>query len=635
MALPNDKRSLQDRLSRVATRMAQKFGNGTFTGVTAGAGASAGIPVSVLINRIAGKKVSLDNLGRENASALIFTLLDTANGATATQDQLVAQTYIASQMPTGIYGSPAALAMLAKLKAGVDSVDFHVLADSNGLQQSEGWVFGVARGLIQGCCASMYATPIFPTGYSAPSQVYGKGFRCEDITPIVGTNIRYASPNSGITLLDSRYTSPDDIKRYFNTTNAQVGFAQTWTTGAAYNATFFWTGLTTGQQISCNEVFYAAFPWENSGEKAYGIDTRKPLTYRVVHSVIPGHTGSSGASLLLSFMGASTSSSGYCGGAWNYQMTALYVGAQAGMTVYPPVSGSAANNFGGLRVSASSGLNGVTGITASKLTWPADNNRVGVTIGAAFSGWQPGFSHAYSPFAAYLESVHNNSKGWAVSAIACNSGYTSGGIASELVDFSVTTDDTQFSALRTVLEETRNRQIEAGGSGNLIVLLNSGINEAGSDGASETTAASVYKNHIETIVTKYKTIWDALGYPENDLAFIVTTTHPTWLIPELSGGVYDWNLDSLRENGKQYAETTPNYSNISPYSNVMFANLTQLGLYGVTQGGMTSGGNGFSNTNLYYIDGTQGSHLTIGQTGGYAYLGELLIKRCLRYSTTY
>ena len=42
MALPNDKRSLQDRLSRVATRMAQKFGNRTFTGVTAGTGAGSG-----------------------------------------------------------------------------------------------------------------------------------------------------------------------------------------------------------------------------------------------------------------------------------------------------------------------------------------------------------------------------------------------------------------------------------------------------------------------------------------------------------------------------------------------------------------------------------------------------------------
>ena len=82
------------------------------------------------MNRIAGKKVSLDSLGRENASALSFTVIDTANGATAaTQDQLVAATYIPSQMPVGVYGSPAALTMLAKLKAGVDSVDIHVIGE--------------------------------------------------------------------------------------------------------------------------------------------------------------------------------------------------------------------------------------------------------------------------------------------------------------------------------------------------------------------------------------------------------------------------------------------------------------------------------------------------------------------------
>jgi hypothetical protein len=107
------------------------------------------------------------------------------------------------------------------------------------------------------------------------------------------------------------------------------------------------------------------------------------------------------------------------------------------------------------------------------------------------------------------------------------------------------------------------------------------------------------------------------------------------LTPATSGGVYDWNLDSIREQGKQYAQTSPDYSTVSPYSNITFVNITELGPNGITQGGLTVGNSFNSNQNFYRLDGASGSHLIDGFTGGYAYISELLIKRCLRYSTSY
>ena len=247
MALPNDKRSLQDRLSRVATRMAQKFGNGVFTGVTVGAGASAGIPASVLVNRIAGKKVSLDSLRGENASALSFTVIDTGNGITAaTQDQLIASTYLSSQMPVGLYGSPTALTMLAKLKARVDSVDFHLVGDSNiGVASpgfgTEGYMLGLARGLIRGTSAGMYATALSPVGIcTANSNTVSITFlrhTCRHLA--VGAN-----GQNGRTFEDGR-NAPSDIKRYFNTTGLQLGYGYAGGLGSLTN--FFWA---TGNGIS-------------------------------------------------------------------------------------------------------------------------------------------------------------------------------------------------------------------------------------------------------------------------------------------------------------------------------------------------------------------------------------------------
>jgi hypothetical protein len=598
MGLSNRQRALQDHLTRVAKRMEQKFG-------------VSGIPTDVLIKRVGEKQIALDNLGGVTANAYSFTVISNTTGMT-TDDQIIVP-YDAS-LPNGIYGSPAALVMLAKLKAGTDSVDFHVIGDSNaGSPGADGWVNGIALGLIQGCCAAMYATPVFPAGVcynSVAGSLYsGLGFRADAYLTPVGL-----LGNAGKSYTDGRL-APNDIKRYFNITGVSLGLGYAWT--EVYSTNFVWAdgvGLT----YSTNEL-NSIYDYQTTGLAAFGMDTRNALTYRVVHSVMPGNTGGTGSSLSLMFTGVST---GYAGAG---PMSSYIFGPTdgRGATFYPPCG---LPNDVGFRVSASSGVKGSTGISVAKLTWNADSNRKGVTIGYNFYGRAPGFTTAFGPVAVYLESVHCNKKGWAVSCIAYLGGFTTTTIADQIVKFAQTTDSTDNSGLKTVIKETRERQIEAGGSGNLIVFINSGINDVGGlPGFNESSAIAAYPTNLARITSIYRQIWSELGYPDNDLAFIATISHPT-----IAG---DTNTDGLRAAAQSFSEIQADNNNSSTaYRNVLSVDLTKLGPNGITFGGLTSGNSFNGNRSFYAVDGGGGVHLEPGATGGYSYLSELMIKRCLEYA---
>jgi len=648
MALPNDKRSLQHRLSRVATRMAQKFGNGVFTGVTAGAGASAGIPVSVLVNRIAGKKVSLDSLGGENASALSFTVIDTANGTNAaTQDQLIAQTYVRKDLPVGLYGSPTALVMLAKLKSGSDSVDFLVIGDSNayGGNAAGGWNTGLVRGLIRGCCAALYATPLFPTLIHPSSHTH---FNITG-TPPTGnaTTAFYRSSQGsmwdgatsegnytglGATMQSGNFYAPQSIKQFFDIGNSR--FAMNYSSGAnsAIGATVDFayisaSGLcftrrteTATDASTYSPQNYIAEFHPGDAVKGSGIDTRKALTYRVVHALMGLNSPGSFPMHLWGYTVASPTST------W---LTGKVPGPAGYNAAMAPVTGQPSNFANGFkRVSVA----GATGITVSTHTWAADSARYGITIGWGWygmggspgdpSGFE-GNTWARGPIAVYLDSVHCNSKGFAVNNLTAIGGARTSNLSDVITSVDTDSGTKNESALRTILRETRLRQIEAGGSGNVIVWLNSGINDSTSNVSGDT-----YQQSARNIVNSVRATWDSLDYPENDLAFIITLTHPVDDAAN-TANVQDQYLD------ERYLPVGKVFDGISFESqNVLFANINELGQYGITFGGL-SAGNSFNGNRSFYNTPTDTLHLQgirEGVTGGYSYLAELLVKRCLRYS---
>ena len=618
MALPNDKKALQDRLTRVATRMAQKFGAIGWTG----GGGTGGIPISVLQNRIAGKKIILDNLGNENANAFSFSLVNLGLGITATtNDQLIVRND--ASLPNGLYGSATPLVMLARLKAGLDSVDIHVIGDSNGMSPGAyGYSKGLARGLVNGTSAGMYATSLHLPGASRgfsgspnASLFALAGYRQGGTLNMVGR-----AEQVGHTL-DEIYNAPEQIRSWWDTRNSFVGFGydfQDVTLGDQqdYKPTPIWLPGE-GRTFAYNDVneIYEFRPGNSSNGMGFGLDTGSTLSYRIVHTLLPGN-GASAAQLVAWIGGLSA---GYCGssGIANNLFSGYSV-ATHGATYFPDCSSTA--NRGGT-LSAFAGLNGVTGITVSKLVWKSDSTRYGVTIGYNWNNTQATFTRrATGPFAVYLESVHCNKKGWAITPVHGDGGATTGGLAERFAAWA-TQSSNGNSGLKTVFEETRNRQIEAGGSGNVIVFLTSGVNDVSQVG--ESTAVSVYGNHLSRMILTCKQAWDSLGYPENDLAFVITVTQPT------QDG--DTNLDQMRVSGVAYSTTPSDNNTVSPYSNVLFVDITKLGLNGITFGGLSAGNSFSGGTNMIANDGLT-VHLVAGDTGGYAYVGELLVRRCLEYS---
>jgi hypothetical protein len=466
--------------------------------------------------------------------------------------------------------------------------------------------------LIRGCCAAMYATPIQPlmihpsshsaagipaaggAGLSHAGSASGSSFRMINSSLFDGATSQVWA--DGATMQSGNYHAPTDLKQYFDIKNAALRMTSV---NGGYTADFAYvsSGLTfvrNNETATATAIYPYVLGQENSN-----IDTRKALTYRVVHATIPN-----GGSIPLHMVGITT------------QNWTPLVGITTTFTnpyyVFAPVSGESSTDYAKhfKRVSVA----GATGITASWHTWAADTTRVGVTLNFNWYGLGAGFggnTYAKGPFAAYLDSVHNNSKGFAINNIIYNGGAKTSLLADTIDAVSTPIGTDSESALKTILKETRERQIQAGGSGNIIVFVNSGINDTNASVPSAT-----YLANLQKLVSAYQSTWESLQYPENDLAFIVTTTHPTQFP--------DTNLSDYRTIGK-----TLNNSK----ANVLFADLTALGSNGITFGGLTAGNSFSGNTNLYESGGT--SHLNGGSSGGYAYLAELLINRCLRYNVSY
>jgi hypothetical protein len=534
------------------------------------------------------------------------------------EDQIVVDRYSQQNFPAGLCGSALPLVMLAKLKAGVDSVDFHVVADSNASsgavtanQNMGGWNGGLIKGLIRGCSAAMYATPlqpvlIHPSSHSAASipeaggglsfsgSASGSSFRMINASLFDGATSQIWS--DGATMQSGNYHAPADLKQYFDIKTSALRMTSV---NGGYTADFAY--VSSGRTFSRNNetstatAIYGYVP----GQENNNIDTRSALTYRVVHATIPN-----GGSIPLHMVGLTSQN-------WT-PLVGITTTFSNPYYVFAPVSGESSTNYEKhfKRISVA----GATGITASWLTWAADTTRVGITLNFNWYGLGSGFngaSYAKGPFAVYLDSVHNNVKGFAVNNIIYNGGAKTSLLADTIDAISTPAGSVSESALKTILRETRERQIQAGGSGNVIVFVNSGINDANASVTSDT-----YFTNLQKLVSAYQNTWESLEYPENDLAFIVTTTHPTQFP--------DSNLSGYRTIGK-----TLN----SMKANVLFADLTALGENGITYGGLTAGNSFSGNTNLYETGGT--SHLNGGSSGGYAYLAELLVKRCLRYGVSY
>jgi hypothetical protein len=131
----------------------------------------------------------------------------------------------------------------------------------------------------------------------------------------------------------------------------------------------------------------------------------------------------------------------------------------------------------------------------------------------AWDGYNSGATYQVTgPFAVFYHSVIRTSyKGFCVSNLNYFGGATT--------QFLGTTLNNMTKYLEAYLKEIRERQIAAGGSGRVVWWNNTGINGAES-GSSWTTNAAVIRDAV------YNVWVTVLGYPAQDLAFVMSVTHP-------------------------------------------------------------------------------------------------------------
>ena len=146
---------------------------------------------------------------------------------------------------------------------------------------------------------------------------------------------------------------------------------------------------------------------------------------------------------------------------------------------------------------------------------PADPNRtssIRFTKYGAFYGAQYGVT---GPVGFLFESVYRQRKGFAVNMLQYYGGRQTGQMA--------TTFETAGgqATIKTYLTELRNRQIAAGGTGRVLVFTNTSINDAGA------VVIDQYATNANRIVSVFTKAWIELNYPQSDLAFVISRTHPT------------------------------------------------------------------------------------------------------------
>jgi hypothetical protein len=134
------------------------------------------------------------------------------------------------------------------------------------------------------------------------------------------------------------------------------------------------------------------------------------------------------------------------------------------------------------------------------------------TVACSFDGWSQGGTWSITgPFCSLWHSVIQYKKGFAVNNFTYDSGKTTANLATIIAN--------SGKLLESYLKELRERQIQAGGSGKVIIWNNTGIN--GSD------TAQTWITENNKTVDYIQAVWVSLGYPLKDLAFLLSYTHPT------------------------------------------------------------------------------------------------------------
>ena len=371
-----------------------------------------------------------------------------------------------------VYGSTRASQMLKDAIAGTDSIDVMVIGDSNaGQYQSstaasgQGYTVGVGRAL-QSLDIPIYATPLIAAGKTGGGNGWAAGMLSQNTgTYIAGSD--YGTPSTGMRQLDTAATAADadavGLKTHLGYNSSNLPI----TFGLINPVPSFVASTVTFASTFPNNISISGASMLSLGSSAGGVACQ----YRLVH----GKFATSGGKYRLCVLNTSS---------------VLQTGSSAD-------------------ISTSGGYGYSTGVL------PFNAPKSGSTPLQYYCTWD-GYNQTATykptgPFAAIYHSViRTSAKGYSVSNFCFESGATSGTISTKLSDSS--------KMLESFLYELRARQIAAGGTGRVMVWGNWGVN-----GPDTTTRWGV---NSSAIVATIRNLWTGLGYPETDLAFVFSVTHP-------------------------------------------------------------------------------------------------------------
>lgn len=428
-------------------------------------------------------------------------------------------------IPNGplVYGSRRASGFVRDLAIGADSLDLVIIGDSNtGSAQSGMW--GYHNGFSQAMFElgwPCYGLPVFPAmyGLTAASSATG-GWNSSAFLYAPTGNLASGNISGGATAYNA--WTPGDVATV-TISNASPGVV-----------TYTAHGLTAGAPLFLATT--GALPTGLSAGTTYYVKTVLTADTFTVAST------PTGTEINTSSAGSGTHTIQTC--PWIRYGSA---------TATPPAkddwayiaSGSYTQNFNAVEMSVDHPLNDTSltlwhrvrfgTFTASGGSFQGRaraydggpvyaTGSVQSTQGAAYSfgayeysfsvtapteythaSWSGGAGGAVGPCAIHSHTIYCKRKGWSVTSHGYLAGYDSARITQVAAAIGST-------LLQTHLQELRERQIAAGGTGRVLLVSHSGIN--GNETTSDWTTC-----HL-TIWNTYKAAWESLGYPASDLAIV-------------------------------------------------------------------------------------------------------------------
>lgn len=401
---------------------------------------------------------------------------------------------------SSVYGSKQAAKFLQDVVAGRDSLDIVMIGDSNGGNSGYGYTVGLQRAFGYQYNIQPYATTLLPCGHRYMTGGSGtNNVLFGDGDPIgMGTNA-YPAYDDNITISGSYrlmglYTADsniNDLKTHlgFDTTTINTNSGPSviqpnrymWLPVAIPSASTF------GGNGTTNYIRVRSFSPLMAG--GAGVD----LQYRLVHGTWATGSGqfklrcSNGASTTYAISSFNTTNTGTLG----YATTSL------------SISGQTAEAW---------------------CTWDG--------------GASPSSNLVTGPFAGLWHSViRTNTKGYCVTNLTTSDGRST----TQIADLIESLD----KGLDSFLKELRDRQRVAGGSGRVLVFVNSGVN--GSESSTTWPAA------VNRIVDRIAARWATIGGSNSELAFVFSLSVPQTSTYTGSGSAWKTSRASVATAAQSWA----------------------------------------------------------------------------------